>query len=150
MIEQLPDAELFRRIILHDQQPLAAGLGVFLDLRQRRAHAFGRGRLVDKGKRAARQRVLAVLVERDDLDRDVPGQRVVLELAEHGPAQHVGQEDIERDRSRLELLGEIQRLRAARGNQDLEALVAGEIDQHPGIMRVVFNDQKNGVSRLEI
>ena len=74
----------------------------------------------------------------------------MFKLAKHGPAEHVGQEDVERDRRRLELLGELQRLRAARGDQDFEAPVPGEIDQHPRIMRVVFNDQKNGVSRLEI
>ena len=75
---------------------------------------FGRGRLVDKGKCAARQRVLAILVQRDDLNRDMPGQRIVLELAQHRPAEHVGQEDVERDGGRLELLGKIQRFGAAR------------------------------------
>ena len=94
--------------------------------------------------------MLAVFVERDDLDRNVPRQRIVLELAQHRPAEHVGQEDVERDRGRLELLGEVQRLRAARRDQNLEALVAGEVDQHPRIMRVVLDDQENGVAGLEI
>ncbi len=74
----------------------------------------------------------------------------MLELAEHGPAQHVRQEHVERNRRRLELLGEFQRLRAPGGDQHLEALVAGEIDQHPRIMRIVLDDQKNGISRFEI
>ncbi len=94
--------------------------------------------------------MLAVLVERDDLHRDVPGQRIVLELAQHGPAQHVRQEHVERDRGRLVLLGEIERFGAARGDQHLEALVAGEIDQHPRIMRIVLDDQQDGVAGLEI
>ncbi len=70
--------------------------------------------LVTKEKAPLRQRVLAVLVERDDLHRNVPGQRVLLELAEHRPAQHVRQEHVERDRGRLELLGKIERVGAAR------------------------------------
>ena len=94
--------------------------------------------------------MLAVFVERDDLDRNVPGQRIVLELAQHGPAEHVRQEDVERNRGRLELLGEIQRLGAARRDQHLEALVAGEIDQHARIMRIVLDDQKDGVAGFEI
>ena len=94
--------------------------------------------------------MLAVFVQRDDLDRNVPRQRIVLELAQHGPAEHVGQEHVERYRGRLELLGKIQRFRAACRDQNLEALVAGEIDQHPRIMRVVFDDQQNGVAGFEI
>ena len=94
--------------------------------------------------------MLAVFVERDDLHRNVPRQRIVLELAQHGPAEHVGQEDVERHGGRLELLGEIQRFRAARRDQHLEALVAGEIDQHARIMRVVLDDQENGVAGFEI
>ena len=150
VIEQFGDAHLLGGIVLHDQQALAPRLGVFLDLRQRRADALGRGRLVDEGERAARQRVLTVFVERDDLHRNVPRQRIVLELAQHGPAQHVRQEDVERDRGRLELLGEFERLGAAAGDQHLEALVAGQIDQHPRIMRIVLDDQEDGVSRFEI
>ena len=48
------------------------------------------------------------------------------------------------------LLGKLQRFRAARGHQHLEALVAGEVDQHPRIVRVVLDDQQDGVAGLEI
>jgi len=58
--EQFLDAHLFGRVILHDQKALAARLGVLLDLGQCGGNAFGRRRLVDKGERPARQRVLAV------------------------------------------------------------------------------------------
>ena len=148
--EQFGDAHLLGGVVLHDQQALAPGFGVFLDLRQRRADALGRRRLVDEGERAARQRMLTVFVERDDLHRNVPRQRIVLELAQHGPAQHVRQEHVERNRRRLELLGEFERLGAAAGDQHLEALVAGQIDQHPRIMRIVLDDQEDGISRLEV
>ena len=150
MAEQFGDAHLLGSVVLHDQQALASGLGIFLDLRQRRADALGRRRLVDEGERTARQRMLTVFVERDDLHRNVPRQRIVLELAQHGPAQHVRQEHVERNRRRLELLGEFERLGAAAGDQHLEALVAGQIDQHPRITRIVFDDQEDAISRFEV
>ena len=57
-----------------------------------------RGRRLDEvGKGAVGQAVLALLVERDDLHRNVPRERIELELVEHRPAEHVGQEDVERD-----------------------------------------------------
>ena len=80
----------------------------------------------------------------------MPGQRIVLELAQHGPAEHVRQEYIQRNRGRLELLGKVQRLGAARRHQDLESLVACEINQYPRIMRIIFDDQKDSVSGLEV
>ena len=81
---------------------------------------------------------------------DVTGQRIVLELAQHGPAEHVGQEHVERDGARLILFGELQRLRAAGGDQHLESLVAREIDQHARVMRVVLDDHQDAVAGLEV
>ena len=115
---------------------------------ERGVDAFGRGRLGDEREGAARQRVLAVLVERDDLHRDVAGQRVLLELAQHRPAQHVGQEHVERDRGRLELLGELERVGAAHRDQHLEALVAREVHDDAGVVRIVLDDQQDGVAGL--
>ena len=74
----------------------------------------------------------------------------MLQLAQHRPAEHIGQEDIERHRGGLELLGEIERLGTAGRDQDLEPLVAGEINQHARIMRIVLDNQENCVPRLEI
>ena len=148
--EQFADAHLLGLVVLDDQQALAARLREFLDPRQRLGDAFARRRLGDEGEGAARQPVLAVLVERDDLHRDMPGQRVLLELAEHVPAQHVGQEHVERHRGRLILLGEIERVVAAHRQQRLEALVAREIDQDARIVRIVLDDQQDGVARLDL
>ena len=92
--------------------------------------------------------VLAILVERDDLHRNVPGQRVLLELAQHGPAQHVGQEHVERHRGRLVLLGEIERVGAAHRDQHLEALVARQVDQDARIVRIVLDDQQDRIAGL--
>src|ERR1700687_1184641 len=150
VVQQLPYAHLFRRIVLHNQQALAAGPGVLLDLRQRRADPLGRRWFADIRKRAAGESVLPVFVQRDDLNRNVSGQRVVLQLTEHRPAQHIGQEHIERHRGGLELLGEIQRLGTAGGDQDLETLVASQVYQDARIMRIVLDNQKNRVPRFEI
>ena len=64
------------------------------------------GRLLDEvGEGAVRQAVLAFFFQRDDLHRDVPRGRVELELVEHRPAEHVGQEDVERDGRRAGTAG---------------------------------------------
>ena len=149
MAEQFADAHLLGLIVLDDQQALAARLGEFLDARERLVDAFARRRLVDEGEGAAGQPVLAILVERDDLHRNMPGQRVLLELAEHVPAQHVGQEHVERNRGRLVLLGEIERIVAAHRQQRLEAFVARQIDQDAGVVRIVLDDEQNGVAGLD-
>ena len=94
--------------------------------------------------------MLAILVQRDDLHGDVARGGVLLELAEHGPAEHVGQEDVERDGGRLVLVGQRQRFGAARGDQHLEAVVAREIDQDAGVVRIVLDDQQHHVAGLEI
>ena len=94
--------------------------------------------------------VLAVLVERDDLHGDVARQRILLELAEHRPTQHVGQEHVERDGGRLELLGQIERVAAACRDQHLKALVAGEIQDHARVVRIVLDDQQDGVAGLDL
>ena len=126
------------------------GCAKSLILVERVRDAFRRRRLDDEGERAARQPVLAILVERDDLHRDVARQRILLELAEHVPAQHVGQEHVERDRGRLILLGQIERVFAAHRQQHLEALVAGEIDQDARIVRIVLDDQQQRIAGLDI
>ena len=147
--EQLRDAHLLGRDC--PRRPAAAcGAAVAYSLIRDSAalDALGRRRLGDEGERAARQAVLAVLVERDDLHRDVPRQRVLLELAEHGPAEHVGQEHVERDRRRLVLLGEVERIGAAHRDQHLEALVAREVDHDARIVRIVLDDQQHGVAGL--
>ena len=98
--QQLLDAQLLGGVVLDDQQPLAARRRVGLDAGDRRLEPFGGRRLVDERERAARQPVLAILVERDDLHRDVPRLGILLQLAEHRPAEHVGQEHVERHRRR--------------------------------------------------
>ena len=141
VVQQFHDRTALDVVILDDQQSLRARRGELLEPVECGFQAVG-GRLLDEiRERTVRQAVLPLLFQSDDLDRNVTRQRIVLELAEHGPAEHVRQENIERDRRWLELLGKIQRFRAACSDQHLEALVARQIDQHTGIMRVIFNDQ---------
>ena len=110
--------------------------------RQRGAQALGRRRLVEVGEGAARQPLLAVLVHAQDLHRDVARLERALELAEHVPAQHVGQEDVERHGDRLVLQREVERLRAARRDQRLEAGGVRGIDQDAGVVGIVLDDQQ--------
>jgi hypothetical protein len=75
---------------IHDQQPALA-------VTQERAHILEgvielirAERLREIGIRAARQRRQRVVLAREDLHRRVPRQRILLQLAEHGPTEHVG------------------------------------------------------------
>ena len=86
---------------------------------------------------------MLVFIERDDLHGNVARQRILLELAQHAPAQHVGKEDVERNGARLILLGKLKRVGAAHGHQHFEALVAREIDQNAGIVGIVLHDQQD-------
>ena len=79
----------------------------------------------------------------DDLDRDVPRQRVLLELAQHGPAEHVGQEHVERYGRRLELLCQFQRIDALGRNQNLEALLVRKVGEDLRVVHVVLDDQQD-------
>ena len=148
--EQLRDAQLLGGVVLDDQQTLAPRRGVGLDPRDRRLQPFRRRRLGDERERAARQPVLAILFERDDLHRDVPRLGILLQLAEHRPSEHVGQEHVERHRHRPELARQAQRLAAAHGDEHLEALVVRQVHEDPRVVRVVLDDEQRRVVRLQI
>ncbi len=88
-----------------------------------------------------RKAVLAILVERDHLHGNVPRQRILLQLAEHAPAEHVGQEDVERHGIGIELRRQRQRLGAALRDQHLEAVVVRQVHDDARVVRVVLDDQ---------
>ena len=79
----------------------------------------------------------------------MPGGEVVLEPVEHAPAVDVGQADVERDGVGLVLAGQRQRGGAERGDQPLEALLAGGLEQEPGERQVVLDDQQQRVAGLD-
>ena len=99
--QQFLDAELLGRVVLDHQQSLAPGSGIFLDTGQRRVQSLRRGGFCDEGERAAGQAVVPVLVQREHLHRNVAGCRILLQLVQDRPAQHVGQEHVQRDRGRM-------------------------------------------------
>ena len=93
--------------------------------------------------------MLAVLVQGHDLHRDMPHRRILLELIQHRPAQHVGQEDVQRNGGRMELAGQYQRLGPAARHQGAKALSVGLLQQHPRIGGIVFHDEQNRIARLQ-
>ena len=147
--EQLDDGLPLDVVVLDDQQPFGARGGEVLDAVESRFQALGRGRLDEVGEGAVRQAVLALLFQRDDLHRDVARGRVELELVEHGPAEHVGQEDIERDGRGAELPGQGKTDRALGGDDAFEALVARQTQQDAGVVRIVLDDQQHQVAVLD-
>ena len=94
--------------------------------------------------------MVPVFIQGQHLHRDVPRGRVLLQMVEHGPAQHVGQEYVERHGRRVVLAGQSERFRSAHGHEHLESLVAGQITQDARIVRVIFNDQQDGVVGLQV
>jgi hypothetical protein len=63
-----------------------------------------------------------------------------------GPPEHVGQEDVERDRGRQVLLRQRDRAGAAVRHDAFEALVAGEPEQNPRVVRIVVDDEQHVVA----
>ena len=97
-----------------------------------------------------RQPVLPLLLDREHLHRDVARRRIELEVVEHGPAQHVRQEDVERDRRRQVLLGQRDRRLPAVGHDALEALVARQAEQDAGVVRIVVDDEQHVVALADV
>ena len=97
-----------------------------------------------------RQSVLPLFLDRQHLHRDVPRGRIELQVVEHGPAEHVRQEDIERDRRRQVLPRQQQRRLAAIGDDALEALVARQTEQHARVVRIVLDDQQHAVALADV
>ena len=107
----------------------------------------GGRRLHQVGERAVREAVLPLLLDGEHLHRDVARARVELEVVEHRPAEHVRQEDVERDRRRQVLAGEGERLLAAVGDDGLEPLAARDPQQDARVVRVVLDDQERPCRR---
>ena len=84
----------------------------------------------------------------NDVHRDVPGSRVMLEAIEHGPAVNAGQIDVERDRVRPVLVRHAQTRLSIQGHQRLEVLLAGQVEQDPGEALIVFDHQHDPIAGL--
>ncbi len=141
--QQLHDAELLGLVVLDDEQALLAGLGIGLDACELRLEMLLGRRLGHEGERAARQSMLTVLIERNDLNGNMTRQRILLQLAKHAPAQHVGKEDIERDGGRLILLGKLDGVGSARCKQHLEPGISRDVHDDARVMAIVFDDEQD-------
>ena len=73
-----------------------------LELPDRVDQLLALDRLERVADRAALERLVRVVVDRDDVHRDVARARVALEPVEHAEARMVGQVDVEQDGARLE------------------------------------------------
>ncbi len=148
--EKLRHADLLGLVVLDDQQALAPRLGIGLDPSKRLPEAIGRGRLGQEREGATGQPVLAIFVEGDDLHRNMAGRGILLELAQHRPAEHVGQKNIERDGGRPVLVRELERFGATHRDDHLEPLVVGEIDQNARIVGIILDNQQRGVAGHDV
>ena len=149
MAESSHDRELLGRIVLHDEKLAHLGARKALDALERRLEAVGGEGFVDVGERAALETVLPLLFHREDLHRNVTRLRIALELVQDRPAEHVGQEHIERHGSRLVLTREREGIGAVLGDDALEAAVAREVEQHTRVMRIVLDDEQHQIARLQ-
>ena len=87
--------------------------------------------------------MLAVFVEGEHLDGNVARGGILLQVVEHGPAEHVGQKHVQRNGGGVKLAGQRQSLSATGGDEDLESLVVGQVAQDAGVVRIVFDDQQD-------
>ena len=94
--------------------------------------------------------MLAVLFQSNDLHRNVAGCRILLELTEDGPAQHIGQKHVEGHGGGVIVIGQHQGIRTRCSGQNLEAVVVCEIDEDTGIVGIVLDDKQDHVARLQI
>jgi hypothetical protein len=94
MSKQLVDRELLGGVVFHDKQPLSASGSVLLHTSEGRTKGVRRSGLGQKCEGAVSKPMLAVLVEGQHLNGNVPGSIVLFQMVEHGPTQHVGQKYI--------------------------------------------------------
>ena len=89
----------------------------------------------------------ALLLDTDDLHRNVARERVLLEVIQYCPAEHVRKKNIQHDSKRPELMGKRAYVGSLRGDHALQSLLAYHAEQYLSKVRVVFDDQHYGVPR---
>src|ERR1043165_6530650 len=70
-------------------------------------------------------------------------------LIEDGPAEHVGEEDVERDGRRIVLTGQRDCDAAALGDDPLETLVVGKSEQNASEVRIVLDDEQHRIAGVQ-
>ena len=71
--------------------------------------------------------MMPVLIQSQHLDRDVAHGRVLLQMIEHRPAEHIRQEDVQRHGSRPKLACQRKAFRSAHSDENLKSAVAGQV-----------------------
>ena len=94
--------------------------------------------------------MMPVFIQGQHLDRNMPCCRILFQMVEHGPSQHVREEHIQRDGSGMEFTRKGECLRTIHRHQDLETLVVRQIAKDARIVRVVFDDQQDCVIGLKV
>ena len=148
--DQLDHRLTLRLVVLHDEQPLEAAVDETADLAEGVLEALLRDRLLEECDSAGLERVLAPFARRDDVDRNVTGLRMVLQVIEHGPAVHHRQLHVEDDRVGFELVRERKARVTADGDESLEASLTSDLELGPGEIGVVLDDQHDAVSVLDV
>ena len=93
--------------------------------------------------------MMAVFIQRQHLNRNVARARILLEVIEDRPTQHVRQENVQRNCRRMEFVSQRQRFRSACRDENLESAIVRQIAKQRGKVRIVFDDQQNGIVGLK-
>ncbi|GJE73411.1 hypothetical protein CHKEEEPN_4976 [Methylorubrum podarium] len=142
------DAGALVLVVLDEQEVAHGPRDEFLRALQGSQQTLALDRLFKEAEGARAQAALLLVVDRDHVDRNVPGAGVVLQEVEQGPAVHIGQADVEGNGVRLEAVRETQRAGPVLRDQTLEATLARELQQHRGEHGVVLHDEHDVVARV--
>ncbi len=136
-------------VVLDNQQILDAALDELLDVGQRFVQRLLGYRLLQIRDCALMQPTVAALHHRDDMHRNMPRGRIMLESVQHTPAIDDRQLQIKRNGVGLPLAGQGQPKVATRGDNTFEALISGQIQQDARKGRIIFDDQQHTVARVD-
>src|SRR5437588_12411646 len=95
--------------------------------------------------RAQFQREIALIKHRNDLYRNVPCTRIVLQSVQDRPSMQSRQVEIQGDGLRLKLFREEQRLFSGAGNDSFETGFPPDVQHDSAESHVVFNNEQNWI-----
>src|ERR1700722_8430855 len=93
---------------------------------------------------------MPVFVESQHLHWDVPCDRILFQVVQHSPPQHVGQEHIQRYGGGMKLTGQSKSFRSAHRDEYLESFVARQIAEYPRIVRIILDNQQDWIVGLQV
>src|SRR6185295_9632160 len=137
-------------VVFHDQQLLDRPRDELRGARQRLLQGRVIHRLFEHGECAHLQTALARILDRDDVNRDVPRVGAALENVEQPPAIHVRQIDVQRYQRRTEATHQRQRAAAGRRHYGLEAAIVRQIEQNAAELRIVLDDQQHALAGPDV